>query len=240
LADWMRKLGFYKTSLIIMLFAMAVSIGLTILMSYLFFGYLDLKGILMAVIIPGILAPTFSFSLIRAAFQLDEAREKLEIMSVTDALTGAFNRRYFFEQLDMAFSHAQRNAEPFSILFFDIDDFKLINDHFSHIMGDEVLKAITKNCREKSRISDVFARLGGDEFAFLLRETDQAAAIDFADRITKTLSSLIVTHGGRQTPVSVSIGAVTWNPETPNTETLLVKADKAMYEAKRQRKTLDS
>ena len=104
-------------------------------------------------------------------------------MSVKDPLTGIYNRKKFDDVVDQWVSFPNRYGSPLSILLFDIDNFKGVNDHFGHMMGDKVLKQVVHAVQGCIREADVFARWGGDEFAILLPNTNLAEARKLAERL---------------------------------------------------------
>jgi diguanylate cyclase (GGDEF)-like protein len=171
-------------------------------------------------------------------FQLEEVHQRLRELSITDELTQAFNRRHFIDRLNQEMGLAVRNGIHFSIILFDLDDFKRVNDRFGHLAGDEVLRQLSEVCRKQSRTSDLFARYGGEEFAFLLPQTNATAAAVFAERIRESLNRLEVNYGGNLISITASFGMCTWAAGIKDIETILVKADTALYQAKQGKNTI--
>lgn len=162
-------------------------------------------------------------------------QESLRSLAVRDALTGLFNRRYLLEMMGRELSYATRLRQPLSVVMFDIDHFKKINDTFGHAAGDFVLKTLAKNLSEGLRGYDVFARYGGEEFVTLLRGTALDNALIFAERIRKRTESLAVEHEGKRIPVTISVGVSALNPDQAQSpEALIKEADRHLYEAKRR------
>lgn len=159
--------------------------------------------------------------------------ERERELARTDSLTGAINNRSFHELLQAEIDRYQRYERPFSLAYLDLDDFKTINDHFGHLAGDQVLRAVAANIQAQLRNSDVLARLGGDEFALLLPETDPQAAAVVLPRI---LSALAEEMDRNAWGVSFSIGVITCMGEIENPEALIHLADEVMYAAKRKSK----
>ena len=145
----------------------------------------------------------------------------------TDPLTGLGNRGLLLDRLDHELVRADRGAEPPTVLFLDLDRFKLVNDSLGHLVGDELLIAVADRLRTASRAQDVCARLGGDEFAVLLVGADEPERV--AERIIEVLNRPFEISG-HVVFVSVSIGIATGRDEA---ETVLRNADVAMYRAKR-------
>ena len=164
------------------------------------------------------------------------AQEYFEEMSIRDGLTKLYNHRYFYNRLEEEFSRASRYGTPLSLVFFDLDDFKQVNDLYGHTNGDKVLKQIGHFMKKVARESDIAARYGGEEFALLLPNTQASGALDVGTR----LCSIIREHpfealdGGH---VTISSGVSTYTGENLQSFDQLVRlADEAMYTAKKQGK----
>ena len=157
---------------------------------------------------------------------------KLETMAKTDKLTGLINRQYF----DILFAHALdnvgRHTSCLSLALFDLDNLKKINDRQGHLAGDQILSAIASLTRKQLRKSDVVARWGGDEFAILLQKCDAVTAIGLMNNIRQNITSTL-NHSKTGFPVSISVGVAEYR-SGDTSETLLARADKYMYEAKRK------
>jgi diguanylate cyclase (GGDEF)-like protein len=170
----------------------------------------------------------------RRAYQLEQA---LLRESRTDSLTGVDNRRALEEKARMALHQSQRSQRPLSVLLIDIDRFKAINDSHGHPAGDDVLRAVARQCRNLMRVSDHFGRWGGEEFLALLPDTlaDQAAML--AERMRASIANTELRRGSAVLNCTVSIGvAGLHQPGSEDVDGLwatLVKAvDDAMYRAK--------
>ncbi|WP_125610478.1 putative bifunctional diguanylate cyclase/phosphodiesterase [Specibacter cremeus] len=162
---------------------------------------------------------------------LQQAHHQMERMSLTDPLTNVYNRRALVMSLDRAITDAVETAEPPAVLLLDLDSFKGVNDSLGHGAGDLVLKIVAQRILHAVREGDIVARLGGDEFAVLLPATSTAQARVVAARIVESLSQS-VTVDDRRFNFGASVGIA--SPEgTDSAEYLLVKADTAMYAAKR-------
>lgn len=163
---------------------------------------------------------------------IKESQQKMEQLAYFDVLTGLANRGYFREQLRKALAMSQRGHYSFVLLYFDLDEFKLINDTLGHDAGDELLKEVAKRLISRLREEDTIARLGGDEFAVILSgiESRQQAAL-IAENLQHSFA-MPVKLGSHEVAISASIG-ITMAPEDAGDEELLLKhADLAMYEAK--------
>jgi diguanylate cyclase (GGDEF)-like protein len=153
--------------------------------------------------------------------------DRLRIESVTDPLTGIYNRRYLRERLLHEVERAKRYGTPLSVLIIDLDRLKTINDEHGHDTGDLALQTLGESLRENQRSSDVSARIGGDEFVVVLPHTTAADATAIADRLRASLA-----HTSTAVPLTASIGIAELDATTMNAEALLAAADLALYMAK--------
>lgn len=162
--------------------------------------------------------------------ELNLKLEEIKKLSVTDQLTGLFNRRKFIEVLEQEIIKTKRYNNVFSIIMFDIDHFKSVNDTYGHDVGDFVLKELSKIVSDRIRASDLFARWGGEEFMLLLPETDSENSFVLAEDIRH----LIETHDFSPVKkLTSSFGCITCNDKSLCNLTLLTKnVDEALYEAK--------
>ena len=162
----------------------------------------------------------------------EKLQEQLSLMANTDHLTSLPNRRAFFEAAHKEFSRVKRGAKDFSILMFDIDYFKNINDTFGHEVGDRALKKFATLLFKESRDIDILGRYGGEEFIVLLPETDVDAAKAFAQRIIVSCRELsLSTHQG-DCSFTVSIGVTRFNSIQNELIEPIARADLALYKAK--------
>jgi diguanylate cyclase (GGDEF)-like protein/PAS domain S-box-containing protein len=163
---------------------------------------------------------------------LQKAFEHEQIASRTDNLTGIFNRRYFFEFVEYEFSMSKRYNLPVSVILFDVDNFKLINDTFGHLAGDEVLISVAKNVKEELRESDILARFGGDEFIILVANNSASAVRSLVERIRAKLEALRIDVFGHHIKITISAGIADIQPDIENPTKLVNRADQALYIAK--------
>jgi diguanylate cyclase (GGDEF)-like protein/PAS domain S-box-containing protein len=162
--------------------------------------------------------------------------EKTVDMAFTDGMTGVYNRRYLMEELKRELSRANRNMTCFSIINMDIDNLKAVNDRHGHNNGDRLLKEFGTIVQNNSRKTDIAARIGGDEFILLTSESDSAQATTVAQRILCEANSCKIDVKGELFNISVSIGIADYPTHGSTIEEILNKADKAMYEAKKNGK----
>ena len=167
--------------------------------------------------------------------ELDEGMQRnLYELATRDALTRALNKRAFVESLAKEFGFARRHGRPLSIVSFDVDHFKRINDTYGHGAGDEVLARLGEIVAASIRTEDVFARVGGEEFAVLLRDIGLDGAFECADRIRRSVEKTSVrTEGGAVIQMTISSGVATQSAQHGAPEALVESADKGLYEAKR-------
>ncbi|MCW9036025.1 MAG: diguanylate cyclase [Rhodospirillales bacterium] len=161
-----------------------------------------------------------------------EHEEELRVYATTDGLTGADNRRSFMEKCEHELHRANRYSRPLSFLLLDLDHFKQVNDTHGHAAGDEALKQVTKFCQVTLRDEDTFGRIGGEEFAILLPENDKAAALEAAERLRHGISELTIKSEEIEFKLTASIGVASSHPEETTPDTVLKRADKALYAAK--------
>lgn len=161
--------------------------------------------------------------------QLRNLLEKERTLARTDSLTGALNRRAFFEKVETEILRSHRYQRPFTIVYIDLDGFKLINDRLGHSTGDALLKKVVQVICENIRRGDLLARLGGDEFAILLLETDQQLAPVVVSRLQKAISNQMQQN---QWSVTLSIGALTYLKPLHSVDEMIRSADRLMYSVK--------
>lgn len=154
---------------------------------------------------------------------------------IRDELTELFNRYYFMKCLNEELERAKRYDMPLSCCIFDIDDFKLINDTYGHIFGDQVLKQIGRLAKAIVRGTDIVARYGGEEFVILFAHTRLEDAVVAVEHIRRTISTLIFLHNEKEVRVTATFGMSSYLPEnTKNSSTLLHRADMGLYVGKKQ------
>ncbi|MEM5317361.1 diguanylate cyclase [Paraburkholderia sp. JHI869] len=164
----------------------------------------------------------------------EEAVAKLREYADRDGLTGIANRRFFETRLADEFLRWQRYGGELSMLLFDLDHFKRINDEFGHVAGDTVLRSMAQRVSGVVRKQDVFGRFGGEEFALLLPCTPLDDALYVAEKIRRTIGDEPIEVQGVIVPVTASVGAATARTGAPDYEGMINEADAALYTAKRQ------
>jgi two-component system cell cycle response regulator len=159
--------------------------------------------------------------------------EEIYRLMTVDGLTELHNKRYFNEAIEREMSRAKRYTRTFSLLLFDIDHFKQINDTYGHLAGDAVLRQLGALVRNRVRRDDVPARTGGEEFAIILPEVGLEGAIQLAEKLRVAIETSTFKFEGAQIPVTISSGVVEWQHEIVDPQDLVKLTDEKLYEAKR-------
>ena len=173
--------------------------------------------------------------------KIKELRDKLKTLSTTDELTGLHNRKYLLERMEQEISRAKRYATPLSLLLFDLDFFKSVNDIYGYEWGDVLLKSIADKLRQVIRKEDILTRYGDEEYVVVLPNTPEDNAFLFAERFRKEVERMEFIPAGEEErhPVTISGGIATF-PCIPDTEedanTIIRYAEHALYNAKKRGK----
>jgi diguanylate cyclase (GGDEF)-like protein len=178
--------------------------------------------------------PVMSIFAKQIGISLERARlfREVQELALTDPLTGLSNRRGLFELGRIEFARAHRMNRPFCCIMLDLDHFKRINDNHGHQTGDLVLLEIANCCKSSVREVDLVGRYGGEELIILMPETDMKTALQVAERLRKSIAENPLEISGRKLGLTVSIGVAQKDDNTLELETLLARADQAMYIAK--------
>ncbi|MFV9616576.1 MAG: GGDEF domain-containing protein [Gammaproteobacteria bacterium] len=215
-----------KHKLLIYLLYVSLSCFFTVILNILHSAYflkIDLTTV-------SFVTPTFAgllFGLMLA--RIKTLSTQLRNIAYTDSLTKIYNRLHFADFLDAEIDKVKRYGGKFSIIFFDLDHFKQVNDNYGHLAGDDVLACVTEIVSKANRSADIFARYGGEEFIILAPETDISGALIHAERLRNDIDKhefKTVRH------ITSSFGVTEFNAETDSIETLLERVDKALYLAK--------
>lgn len=177
----------------------------------------------------------FYSSIIRDITERKAAEEKINSLAYLDPLTGLPNRRLFNERLAGALESSARTDEGFSLLYMDLDHFKMVNDTFGHSTGDALLSVVTERLKKQATEKDTISRLGGDEFTLLLPKSDAHEAADFAQRILDSFNEAF-HFNGEELFVTPSIGISVYPSDGEDADTLIKHADLALYRVKEQGK----
>lgn len=164
-----------------------------------------------------------------------EHEEQLRIFATTDSLTSIYNRRSLLTMGTLEFERSKRTGKTFSVLMFDIDHFKKINDTYGHLNGDQALISIAKIAKDIIRKIDIFARFGGEEFIILMPETSMKAAIILANRLHQAIARMkmpLIDNQQQFFSLTVSIGISSWHKNDKNIDDVINRADQQLYRAK--------
>lgn len=152
-----------------------------------------------------------------------------------DHMTEAFNKRAFMTEMEKEAGFCRRHGHPLSLVMFDLDRFKQVNDTYGHQAGDLVIRTVAQTVKDAKRLEDIFARYGGEEFALLLRATDRERAFIMAERVRRSVEDLEVLHNGRRIPCTISVGVATMQPDDElSPEQLIEAADGRLLLAKKK------
>jgi two-component system cell cycle response regulator len=158
--------------------------------------------------------------------------EEIYRLTTIDGLTQIYNKRYFLESLEREIARSNRYRRDMSLVMFDIDHFKKVNDSFGHLAGDQVLKHLAITIKSKIRREDLFARYGGEEFAIVLPEIDGYNAHQFAEKVRRIVEATDFRFEQTKIDVTVSMGVATLDADTADAAALIKRADDRLYEAK--------
>jgi diguanylate cyclase (GGDEF)-like protein len=166
--------------------------------------------------------------------ELRAANERLEKLSLTDPLTGLFNRRYLDQLLALEVTRQRRHKRPFSLLMIDVDHFKNYNDQHGHPRGDDVLRTIAQLLSSSLRGSDIVARVGGEEFVAVLLDVELPVAVTAAEKVRAAIEQHDFPRGSDQPlgRVTVSLGLASWPKHGETADEVLEAADRALYASK--------
>lgn len=163
---------------------------------------------------------------------LTAANAALELASRTDALTGLDNRGHWEECLNAEFRRCRRTGQPATLVMFDVDHFKKVNDTHGHPAGDAVLRNVARVLTRTLRETDRAGRYGGEEFGVILVNADAVAAGYFAERLRKAMEAARVTHGGAEIACTISLGMAALDAATADPKDWIERADAALYHSK--------
>jgi diguanylate cyclase (GGDEF)-like protein len=174
-----------------------------------------------------ILAQQFMLGIKRALLY-----KEVQELSITDSLTHVFTRRYFMERFAEELSRSKKFKHRFSFLMVDIDHFKDFNDRYGHLVGDAILRDVTKTIKDTIRQIDLIGRYGGEEISIILTETDKDQARFAAERIRRAIETKHIKAYDEDLKATISIGISTYPLDSGETKSLIEKADEALYMAK--------
>ncbi|MCK6547479.1 diguanylate cyclase [Myxococcota bacterium] len=172
-------------------------------------------------------------------FRYQDQRElqfhaQMQTFKTHDPMTEAYNKRAFLTEIDKEAGFAKRHGQPLSLVMFDLDHFKRVNDTYGHQAGDLVIRSVARKVGQTIRKEDIFARYGGEEFALLLRNTSLEGAFIIAERIRRAIEDLEILHNGRRIPCTISMGVAKLDADAGRATDLIEAADEQLYQAKKK------
>ena len=212
--------------------AVLLSLLLTVFLNIWLRGHVPLVDLIIGGLIPLIVSPIALYGFVTLVHQLDLTETHLRRLVSEDELTGVYSRRHILSLAEQEWERASCHEMPFSLLLLDVDHFKQINDTYGHEVGDTVLQRLTQVCRSQLRSSDAFGRIGGEEFLVLLPKTGEGGAIGVGEHLRSALETTELYVGGQPLQITISLGAASKQPHTPDLKALLKDADDALYTAK--------
>jgi diguanylate cyclase (GGDEF)-like protein/PAS domain S-box-containing protein len=170
----------------------------------------------------------------QTSIAMDNAKlfEKMQQMTITDGLTGLYNRRYFNLILEKEVERAKRYKSPLSLVMMDIDHFKVVNDTYGHLAGDELLKVFSKICQEPLRQTDTMFRYGGEEFVLLLPETKLDEAFNAAERVRDLIEKTVFPTNKGDVQITIGAGVSEFGEQFSSQDDFIESADASLYAAK--------
>ncbi len=165
--------------------------------------------------------------------ELEEVNKKLRKLSITDGLTELYNHRHVHELLHEEFERTKRSGESMAVAMLDLDRFKMVNDTHGHPTGDVILVETSRILRDTAREIDMVGRYGGEEFIVILPGADEDAAAHFAERVREAISGYVFRDGEIEVKMTMSGGVACYpHPGSDEPDTLIKRADEALYQAK--------
>lgn len=186
----------------------------------------------LGLVIGSFLSLTYTQKIAGYEERLKEKNADLQVLASTDDLTGIMNKRIFTEVSKRYFKTAQRDGDMLTLLLFDLDLFKDVNDTYGHQVGDKLLIRFVEILESFLRQSDILARVGGEEFALLLFNTDVEGAFALAEKIREEVKRIPFRFEGHTIAITTSIGATQINESDISFDAIFARADKALYQAK--------
>ncbi|MCD4668698.1 MAG: sensor domain-containing diguanylate cyclase [Sulfurimonas sp.] len=198
------------------------------------FNYITSHAVGIGILLESLLLGFILSYRIKILEDIKKSQEKLKLLAITDHLTSLYNRRYFNTSAEHILKISKRKGHDLSIIMMDIDSFKMINDTYGHMIGDDVLVRLSAKLKEIGRESDIICRFGGEEFIILLPETNLAGAITFAEKIRKEIELIRISSNKQKVfsfTLSLGVSQVDCKNDL-NVEAAVNKADTALYQAK--------
>lgn len=189
-----------------------------------------LEGLMTSTLVPLLITPVISWFVYRLVEMLDEAEKRMEKLSRTDYLTGVHNRRHLSSEIESLLADSENY--PLSLMIFDANNFKQVNDTYGHLVGDQLLISFCTEVQNVIRVEDIFGRFGGDEFVLFLPLTDEIQVKAVIRRLGAALEQVKVSTLGGEIGISMSAGVVSVSEQSGSLNCLIRKADQALYQSK--------
>ena len=232
LQRWLKKFGHVPTVLLVSLLIGLVSMISASLIRLLLGLPHTLAALLIALFLPIVIAAPILSSLFNTVAELDETRQRLQVLATIDQLTGVPNRAHFIKLATEALMEAPE-AEPVGMIIIDVDRFKLINDTYGHLVGDEALQLIARTISVQLREGDIFGRFAGDEFILLAPNTTPGEIQSLCHIMLTHIQTLSVGVNDVRTRLNATMGVTSAVPSAVSLNDLIARADTALLQAKR-------
>lgn len=221
----------------LVLVSVATSVGVMFALNALMgigFGPTFKRSLTIAIVAPTLVSGPIGGLIVRLLREVETARQVAQRLAWYDPLTDVVNRRRFVDLLEAAIATARGDGRPLSAVLLDLDDFKRVNDLYGHAAGDALLRAVAQALVGCVRDDDIVARRGGEEFAILLPNADAEGAVQVMQRVRAAVAAVRLVDHGAELGCTASIGVATLGRD--GFDALLMRADRAMYRAKREGK----
>lgn len=229
-----HRYGLFGVITIGTMMSILLSVSATAITTFLIDG--EVSGLYISTFVGAAVGFIMTFIMVLVLRDLERMHEQLEYIARTDSLTQAFNRRYFMDMLAYELEKSMRYGDPLTLILFDIDNFKSVNDRYGHNAGDAVLQSISQLCSNETRQPDIFARVGGEEFACLLSGPSANNYTILAERLRQEVQNHVTTYEQHVIQVTISLGVASYQAGMTLPGHLLKQADIALYRAKEQGK----
>lgn len=231
--EFILKLGHFNLTLLIGLFSILLSVFIAYSAILLFDIPFVWSNFVLAIIIPAIIAPSVSWFFLKLYFKVEKLERDMRTLATYDTLTGLLSRKAFLSRGELLYKQIQQKGNSVIVLYFDLDNFKNINDTYGHDGGDKVLSYFGTTLLNTFRENDLIGRLGGEEIAVMLLPIELIHLIEIIKSIQENISSANIMQENKSINFTTSIGIAIAKPKDKlSLDTLISQADKALYKAK--------
>lgn len=228
------KLGILKSIIVLTFVSIFSSVLITWILLILSNNSVKMLNIVIAIIAPVIIAPPVVFFLGKLLIKISKLEYEMRLLATYDQLTGVLTRHAFIESGKILINLAERKKKNISLIFFDLDYFKKINDTFGHDAGDYILRESGKIFKKNKRKSDLISRIGGEEFIIILPDTNSYGASIVAEKLRKIFLEYSFIYGDNKINVTASMGIADFSHTSIyNLDTLMKHADNCLYQSKK-------